>query len=93
MPDRYREIIEEAEYTAKLDALGDVSKLDAALAGLMWGLSTDPEQFDQVPGMDGYRIGKTIALYGAPALRVLFRIDASGVVVLVDVERRQTATD
>lgn len=71
----YRELVESVPYTAQVLALGGFERLDDALTGVCWALSTNPEIFDIVKGFKDIRLIKTDALGGLPALRVWFRID------------------
>jgi len=74
-----RTLIHEPTYTYALQSLGaDIRRLDNALTGVEWALSTNPEVYDIVRGTVSTRILKTDALGGLPPLRVWFRIDEDG---------------
>ena len=73
-----RELIESAEYSAGLQALGDPGRLDDALRGVYWALATNPDVYEVVRGFKDIRIIKTDPLGGVPALRIWFRIDEGG---------------
>ena len=74
----HRTLIESAEYTAQLTALGNPERLDDVLCGVSWALSTNPEIYDIVRGFQDIRLLKTDSFPGAPALRIWFRIDENG---------------
>ncbi len=67
-----RRVVEEPEYTAQLQALGDIAAFDESLRGIMWGLSTNAEKFDLVPGFRTLRIAKA----WRAKVRIYFQIDA-----------------
>lgn len=74
-----RTLIHEPTYAYALKALGsDIQRLDDALTGIEWALSTNPEVYDVVKGTVNTRLLKTDALGGLPPLRVWFRIDEDG---------------
>lgn len=75
-----RQLVESLNFTACLAELGDTRVIDAALTGLTWALSTNPEAFPIVPGMADIRLAKTDPLAGTPVprIRVWFRIDGGG---------------
>jgi hypothetical protein len=73
-----REIIESSEFTQQLLTIGDVERLDDALTGVYWALSTNPEVYDVVRGFRDIRLLKTDAIGDVPALRIWFRIDENG---------------
>lgn len=74
-----RTLVHEQTYSAALAALGsDIRRLDDALTGVEWALSTNPEVYDVVKGTLQTRILKTDALAGLPALRVWFQINDDG---------------
>ncbi len=74
-----RTLIHEVTYTAALRELGtDIRRIDDALTGVEWALSTNPEVYDVVKGTQDTRLLKTDALGGLPPLRVWFRIDENG---------------
>ena len=67
---------ESPEFTQQLQLLGDVPGIDEALRGLQWGILTDPEDFDIVPGFSTLRVAKTEVFRrptgNIPRLRVFF---------------------
>lgn len=70
------EFRESREFTEQLAKLGDAENLDEALRGLQWGIITDPEEFDLVPGFSALRVAKTDEFRrptgNIPRLRVFF---------------------
>lgn len=70
------EFRESPEFTAQLESLGDVRGCDEALIGLQWGIITDPEDFDIVPGFSKLRVAKTDVFKrrtgNIPRLRIFF---------------------
>ena len=74
----YRELIESVSFTAALDEIGDIKRLDEVLTGAYWALSTNPEVYDVVNGFADIRLLKTDPLGGLPGFRIWFRIDENG---------------
>jgi hypothetical protein len=82
-----RTLIHEPTYVAALEQLdSDLKRLDDALTGVEWALSTNPEVYDIVKGTRDTRLLKTKALGGLPPLRVWFRIDETSHVHLEYIE-------
>lgn len=77
------ELIESQEFTAQLRILGDLARIDDALAGVYWALSSNPEVYDRAWGE--IRLLKTEPFGGLPPLNVFFRLD-DGVVHLLYLE-------
>jgi len=73
-----RELIESAAYTASLKALGNPERLDDALRGAYWALSTNPEAYEISKGLKDVRVLKTAPRGGLPPYRIWFRIDENG---------------
>jgi hypothetical protein len=73
-----RELVESSDYTIQLNRLGDLRRLDDALTGVCWALSTNPEVYEVVRGFKDVRLAKTDPLGGLPALRIWFRIEPDG---------------
>ena len=78
-----RTLIHEDTYIHALNELSaelgsDIRRLDNALTGVEWALSTHPEVYDVIRGTLESRLLKTDALGGLPPLRVWFRIDEDG---------------
>lgn len=73
-----RELVESEAYTNALAGLGPMERIDDALTGVYWALSTNPEVYDVVRGFRDMRLLKTDALGGLPAFRIWFRIDEDG---------------
>lgn len=73
-----RELIESAAYSASLSALGNPERLDDALRGAYWALSTNPEVYEINKGLRDVRVLKTAPLGGLPSYRIWFRIDEGG---------------
>lgn len=73
-----RTIIESDIYKQGLAALGSPERLDDALTGVYWALSTNPEVYEVVKGFRDIRLLKTDALGGLPELRIWFRVDEDG---------------
>jgi hypothetical protein len=74
-----RTLVHEDTYEESLKALGsDLQRLDDALIGVMWALSTNPEVYDIVKGTVRTRLLKTDPLGGLPPLRVWFHVDEDG---------------
>jgi|GEM_PF-2484900 len=72
-------LVEEASYTEEVERIGDTRRMDEALHGIMWGLATNPSEFDPIPNLDSLRIAKTKPWFWhggvIPALSVLFQVD------------------
>jgi hypothetical protein len=48
---RYRTFVETPEYTAQLDFLAaahSIDVLESALMGILWGMATNPQKYEQV---------------------------------------------
>jgi hypothetical protein len=77
-PNLERQLIESKEFSEQAAALGNLPRLDDALVGVTWALSTNPEVFDVVKGMKDVRMLKTDPHAGLPPFRIWFRIDENG---------------
>lgn len=81
-----REIVEEPEFSEQLCKLGDVKDFDEACTGLFWGLSTDPYDFDLIPGFETLRIAHSDAYERngrvVPRVSIIFRISKNKVHLL-----------
>lgn len=75
MADTQRTLVESADYSRQLATLSDLQRLDDALVGVCWALSTNPEVYETVKGMYDVRLLKTDPLGGLPPLRIWFKID------------------
>ena len=75
-----RELIEEPEFTDQLRVLGDLARIDDALAGVSWALSSNPEVYDRAWGE--IRLLKTEPFGGLPPLNVFFSIGDDAVHLL-----------
>lgn len=74
-----RTLVHEPTYAYALQVFGkDIQRLDEALTGVEWALSTNPEVYDVVKGTVSTRLLKTDALGGLPPLRIWFRINEDG---------------
>lgn len=74
-----RTLVHEQTYIHALKAIGDdIRRLDDALTGVEWALSTNAEVYDVVKGTQDTRLLKVSAFGGLPPLRVWFRIDEDG---------------
>jgi len=73
-----RTLVQSAAYTKAFDSLGDARRIDEALTGALWALSTRPEVYDIVKGYADIRLLKTKPAGDVPALWIWFRIDADG---------------
>ena len=67
-----RTLVETDDFTNQLHELGDLERLDDALTGVYWALSTKPEVYD--PVHRDIRVLKTDPLGELPALSIRFRI-------------------
>ena len=79
-----RTIIESENFTNQLQELGNLARLDDALTGVCWALSTKPEVYDKV--FRDIRLLKTDPLGELPALSVRFKIRDKDSVELLHVE-------
>ena len=59
MADTQRTLVESADYSRQLATLSDLQRLDDALVGVCWALSTNPEVYETVKGMYDVRLLKT----------------------------------
>jgi hypothetical protein len=87
MWDRFRsyEIRESELFTYQRDAINqDVRRMDEILAGVMWALGRNPQQFSNILGK--LWLAKTDAYPDAPRLRIWFKLD-SPLVELLSIER------
>jgi hypothetical protein len=66
-----RHLVEEPRYTAQLQAIGDIKALDESLRGIMWGIETNAEKYDLVPGFVILRCAKS----WKAKVRMFFTID------------------
>lgn len=73
-----RTVWESAEFTKQCEVLGGAYRLDDALRGFNWILSTQPELYPVLPGLKTTRLVTTDSFIGlagtSPRLRVYFRI-------------------
>ena len=67
-----REIIHDHAFTEALEQIGDLRRLDDALAGATWAASTCAEDYPEVVG--ALRLLRTDPHGGLPPFRILFRI-------------------
>jgi hypothetical protein len=72
-----REIVEAPEYTAQLEALGNIRELDQSLRGVMWGLHTQAEKYPFVPEFRTIRIAKS----WPNKLAIIFQIQGNRVLL------------
>jgi hypothetical protein len=89
----YRTLVEADEYTAQLSHLQvrySREVLEAALMGVLWGIATNPEQYDKV----------TWNIYGAksrplnlPRFRIFFQIMDDDHVLLMWIEELGSIDD
>ena len=79
-----RTLIESENFTNQIQELGDFERLDDALTGVYWALSTRAEVYG--PVFRDIRLLKTDPLGGLPALSVRFRIRDEDAVELLHVE-------
>jgi hypothetical protein len=60
---KHRTLIEDEVFTAQLADIagnvGNIRYLDDALLALTWALSTNPEEYEVIPGTKGLRVAKT----------------------------------
>jgi hypothetical protein len=87
-----RNLVESPLYTKQLSELGDVERLDEVLRGVLWGISTNPEAFDLIPGFHRLRLAKTREFdvprrKPLPRLRIWFIDFGVGTVELLAIER------
>lgn len=75
-----RTVIESDVFKDQLRGLGVPVRVDDALMGVYWALSTKPEVYD--PIVRDVRLLKVSPLGGLPALTVRFRIDGDTVELL-----------
>lgn len=79
------EFRESPEFTEQFSNLGNLENLDEVLRGLQWGINTDPEEFDLVPGFSELRVAKTDIYHrpngNIPRLRVFFAYKRNSEVV------------
>jgi len=77
---RFRTVVELPEYTAQLDEIVAKYPLDVIepiLRSLMWGISTNPTQYDTV--LWNHRIAKSRAFrLETPTFRIFFKIEKQG---------------
>jgi hypothetical protein len=74
-PFRARTLIHEPRYDEQCSILiGQYPRLEAAIDGAEWAISTQPERFEQAPGT-ALRILVTHALPDAPQLWIYFTIE------------------
>lgn len=71
-------LVETPEYVARRAEISH-PRLDDALRGVMWALSTHPTAFPLVPGFEDIRVVKTDPIEFGPSmlprLRIWFRVD------------------
>ncbi len=77
---RYRTLVETPEYTAQRDAI--VSKyseevLGPPLTGLLWGIATNPDQYDKVTAHIYRALSRSLGLT-IPVVRIFFGIENKG---------------
>jgi len=75
-------LLKPPEFTKQLETLGDIRELDESLRALMWGIQTQAEKFQLVPGFRTLRMAKEWNL----KLRIIFQIQG-GQVLLKWIER------
>ena len=80
----HRTLRESELFSDQLLTLGEPDRIDDALTGVYWALSTKPEVYDYV--FRDIRLLKTEPLGGLPALSVRFRIVDDNTVELLHIE-------
>jgi hypothetical protein len=92
---RYRTLVETAEYQAQLDSFADRYSneiIDAALAGVLWGIAIHPERYDRVTGH--IYIAKSRSFEPLhPRFRIYFAIPNENDVLLLWIEELSTVEE
>lgn len=78
-----RQILETHHFTEQLAALGDIARLDEAIAAVQLILTNDAEIYPVVRGYEKTRLAKTKAVGRVPALNIWFMIDDDDTSVLL----------
>ena len=81
-----RQVLETHWFTEQLGTLGDIRRLDEALAPVQLILTENAEVFPLVRGYRRIRLAKTRAVGDVPALNVWFMIEDPDSVLLLYVE-------
>ena len=85
---RYRTLAEAPEYQAQAESLAQVfsdETLEAALLGILWGIATNPEQYDRVTW--NIRVAKSRSFDAEhPCFRMFFEIVDDDKVLLLWIE-------
>jgi len=84
---RYRTLKETEEYTAQLRSFMEKyspDTVEAALLGVYWGLSRNPERYQQATW--NIRQAKSRSLGTVPAFRLLFQIQDDDLILLLWIE-------
>ena len=84
-----RTLVHSDLYTAQLELLGDIKRLDDVLCAVEWSLARNPNIYGIVRGMRDVRLLKTDPHNEIPALRIWFSISDNGDVHLLYIERSQ----
>ena len=81
---QYRELVETDVYNAQLETFAQKYSdeiLEAALQGVLWGLATNPERYDQVSG--NIRIARSRSFDdNDPCFKIFFGIQDEKVILL-----------
>lgn len=70
-----RQVLETKAFTEQLGKLGDIERLDEALAAVQLILTENAEIYPVVRGYEKTRLAKTNAVDDVPALNIWFMID------------------
>jgi hypothetical protein len=83
-----RTVVEDELYKKQLEALGDVKRLDQVLSGLIWALSSKPDELsDVIPGTQRLRVAKSDGYGRTPKLRIWYVIESTEEVRLLSIEQ------
>ena len=77
---RYRTLVETPEYTAQRDAISakySDQVIGPPLNGLLWGIATNPDQYDRATANIYRALSRSLGLT-VPILRVFFAIENKG---------------
>lgn len=93
-----RQLVESDLFLKQLSELGEIERLDEILRGVFWGIATNPEAFDLVPGFKNLRLAKTREFdvpwrKPLPRLRIWFVDHGFGTVELLSIEREPDPFD
>lgn len=70
-----RQVLETKVFTEQLATLGNIERIDEALAAVQLILTENAEVYDVVRGYQKTRLAKTNAVDDVPALNIWFMID------------------